>query len=267
MSKKLQNLYKKYDIKNLSFGIIGDKLGDVYEDFIMEIFQDKDHLSNFEKLDRSKLEEGIFTIILEREGIENTNSILRIETTNKIPKRESGGNAKTDVLVKVIYKNGQVKEIPISVKQTTAPKVAFAEFDVDTILKEVGINNAIIERLMKKHQTDASAKNFTSTEKQQLTNELAKYKEKFLRWIITMSPVKNDSDIRIPKYVIRFQRKKDKKDKDDESKIIIGDLSKTTIYDIDDYIKHILSKKSGFGTGLSWTYATGSKGSKIQFKG
>jgi hypothetical protein len=256
MNKKLQNLYEKYDIKNLPYGIVGDKLGDVYEDFIVEIFEDKNYIDNFEKLNSSNLEEKIFKTILENEGIENNNNILNIEATTDIPKRESGGNAKTDVLVKVIYKNGQVKEIPISVKQTTAPKVALAEFDVDTILKEVGINNELIERLMKKHQTDASAKNFTSQEKEQLSNELDKYKEKFLRWVITMSSVKNDSDIRIPKYVVRFQLTKGN-----------YDISKMTVCDIDECINNMAGKKGGFRTGLSWTYATGSKGSKLQFKG
>lgn len=255
MNKKLQHLYEKYDIKNLSFGIVGDKLGDVYEDFIVQIFEDKNYIKNFEGLNISDLEERIFKTILEKEGIES-NNILNIEATTDIPKRKNGGNAKTDVLVNITYKNGQVKQIPVSVKQTTAPKVAFAEFDVDTILNEVGIDNEIIERLMKKHQTDASAKNFTKEEKEQLTNELAQYKEKFLRWIITMSPVKNDNDVRIPKYIIRFQLTKED-----------YEISKVTVCDIEESITNLTSKKGGFGTGLSWTYATGSKGSKLQFKG
>lgn len=256
MGNRLKNLYEKYDIKNLSFGIVGDKLGDVYEEFIMEIFKDKKYKNNFESLDKSNLEEKIFKTILKKEGIKNTADILKIEATDKIPKRESGGNAKTDVLVKIFYKSGQVIDIPISVKQTTAPKVAFAEFDVDTILNEVGIKNKVIERLMKKHQTDASAKLFTIEEKELLKDELKPYKEKFIRWIVTMSPVKNDGDIRIPKYVIKFQLKKGN-----------YGIANMAIYDINEYIKHISSKRGGFGTGLSWTYATGSKGKKIQFKG
>ena len=44
-------------------------------------------------------------------------------------------------------------------------------------------------------------------------------------------------------------------------------------YTIDEYVDFLVYdkngnyKKGGFGTGLSWTYATGSKGKKIQFKG
>ncbi len=45
------------------------------------------------------------------------------------------------------------------------------------------------------------------------------------------------------------------------------------IYTIEEYIESIILDKRGniklgeFGTGLSWTYATGSGGYKIQFKG
>ena len=44
-------------------------------------------------------------------------------------------------------------------------------------------------------------------------------------------------------------------------------------YTIDEYVDYLTidrygnPKKGGFGTGLGWTYATGSKGEKIQFKG
>ena len=45
-----------------------------------------------------------------------------------------------------------------------------------------------------------------------------------------------------------------------------------TIKNIDDYVNDRIAEGSkirrpGFGTGLNWTYASGSKAKKMQFKG
>lgn len=263
MCEKIREAYAQYNIGNLTYGEIGDKLGDAYESFIVNIFNDKAYLKNFNSLSNDRLDECVFKTIFEKEGID-VNKVIKIEATDEIPRRASGGNAKTDVLVKVYIEDGQIINIPISVKQTTVAKVAMAEFDVDTILRETGIKNAEIERLMKKHQQDASAINFSKEEKEILKRELAQdnNKEKLLRWILTMSPLPDSSDIRIPRYIIKFQL--------DKNNLRVKELG---IYNIDEYISRISTDKrgnpakGGFGTGLSWTYATGSKGKKIQFKG
>lgn len=263
MCDKIKEAYAEYNIEDLSYGKIGDKLGDAYESFVVNVFNDNKYLTEFNKLDNKKLDEFIFKSIIKKVKID-IKEILKIEATNKIPKRDNGGNAKTDVLVKIYTKNGQAINVPISVKQTTAPKVAMAEYDVDTILNETGIINTEIERLMRKFQEDASAKNFTNEEKEILTKELVKdnNKDKLLRWILTMSPIKDYSDIRVPIYLIKFQLNKNTLEVIDSG-----------VYDIDEYIIHISTDKKGkpikggFGTGLGWTYATGSKGKKIQFKG
>lgn len=263
MCNKIKEAYEEYNIENLSYGKIGDKLGDAYETFVVNVFNDIDYLKNFNDLDYKNIDECVFKSILEKELVD-INQVIKIVATDKIPRRSSGGNAKTDVLVKIHMKNGQVLDVPISVKQTTAPKVAMAEYDVDTILNETGIDNVEIERLMKKFQQDASAKNFSKEEEKILKDELAKdkNKEKLLRWIFTMSPVKNNKDIRIPRYIIKFKLNKEN--------LQVKELG---VFNIDEYIKHISTDKKGnpvkcgFGTGLSWTYATGSKGKKIQFKG
>ena len=263
MNEKLKKQYIKYNIKGLPYGEVGDKLGDAYEDFVADIFEDDKYINQYEYLNDCEVDECIFKTIIEYENI-NVNYVDNIKATTEIPKRETGGNAKTDVLVTVYFKDGQSIQIPISVKQTTAPKVAMAEYDVDTILRETGIKNLEIEILLKKFQKDGSAKNFTQEQKNILTEELAKNnnKEKLVRWILTMSPFICNEDIRVPRYIIRFKLNK-----------VTLDIEKYKIYTIDECIKELTTdkygkpKKGGFGTGLSWTYATGSKGNKIQFKG
>ena len=170
-----------------------------------------------------------------------------------------GGNPKTDIIIDV-FVDSKIEQKTISVKQTTAPKVAMAEFDVDTIVKEIGIKDDKLKYYLLKHQTDASAKNFTNEEKEDLTRRLKPYLEKFIRWVVSGTP-EPKSDLRYPLAIIRFKLNK---------QIQIEDIHCDTI---DQYVNSIIynskgnPKKGGFGTGLGWTYATGSKGKKIQFKG
>lgn len=252
----LDNLYKEYDIANLSFGVLQDKLGDVYEKFVVNTLENVDYISAYRASKHIKdWEYVLFSDILNDYNIDR-NVVKKITATDPVPVRMSHGLSKTDVIMTL----NDDKKFPISVKQSTAKKVAFAEFDVDTIVKEVGITDPELIRLLKKHQTDASAKNFTKEEKDILTEKLKPIARNFVRWVITGSPVVSN-DIRIPTMIVKFDI-----NKNDNS------LKSYKVYDIESYIdsimydKHGNLKKGGFGTGLSWTYATGSKGKKIQFK-
>lgn len=252
----LDNLYKEYNIANLSFGVLQDKLGDVYEKFVVNILENVDYISAYRASKHIKdWEYVLFSDILNDYNIDR-NVVKKITATDPVPVRMSHGLSKTDVIMTL----NDDKKFPISVKQSTAKKVAFAEFDVDTIVKEVGITDPELIRLLKKHQRDASAKNFTKEEKDILTEKLKPIARNFVRWVITGSPVVSN-DIRIPTMIVKFDI-----NKNDNS------LKSYKVYDIESYIdsimydKHGNLKKGGFGTGLSWTYATGSKGKKIQFK-
>lgn len=257
----LKKLYKQYDIENLKYGAKTDKLGDVYEDYLCILFQDLSSVKNF--LETESLEKDVIFGVLNRIQL-NILDIESISSTRKVPSRPSGGNSKTDVILTVKFKDNTINSYTFSVKQSAAPKVAFAEFDVETICNEVGITDPHVKELMLKHQNDASAKNFTPQEKQELRVGLAPYAERLLRWTITMSPDEDIIGLAYPKWIIKF-----KLSKEDAGSELLG----WKLFNIEEYIDHIrLTKKGtvkpgGFGTGLSWTYATGSKGKKIQFKG
>lgn len=118
----------------------------------------------------------------------NLNKVQKITATDPVPVRLSHGLSKTDVIMNVYDKT--TTKYPISVKQSTVDKVAFAEFDVNTIVKEIGIKDQELIRLLNKHQTDASAKNFTQEEKEILTEKLKPIARKFVRWVVTGFPEK-----------------------------------------------------------------------------
>ena len=259
-SELLSSLFSKYSIKTLGHGVREDKIGDVFEDYCVILLSNPDLLkkSKLNSLNNS-IDEYVFSSLLKH--FPNYLQIQKIEATNKIEHRYTGGNPKTDVIADITYSNGKIISFPISVKQTTVAKVAMAEFDVATIVREIGITDKILIQLMEKHQTDASAKNFTDTEKAELTTRLRPYKEKFVKWVVSGSPVDSEN-LKFPKVLLKFTLSKPV---DENSLEEIEDIN---CFTIDEYVHSILYKPNGkpvsggFETGLSWTYATGSKGRK-----
>lgn len=272
-STVLDSLYQKYNIATLSYGAIHDKLGDVYEEYCLNVLNSPDHLQYAKKgFDYSNLDFSVFKSILSTCEIQNFSEISKIEATNNIPHRETHRLSKTDVIMTVLYKNGTQSKYAISCKQSYAPKMAFAEFDVETICREVGITNNRLKSLMLKHQTEKSAKNFSNDEKQELRELLAPIANHFVRWVVTGSSEKDPTNLVFPTSIIKFklQKPKDRYNiKVDKGELQL--LSYCT-HTVEEYINFIMFDKKGkrrsggFGTGLSWTYATGSGGSKIQFK-
>jgi Zn-finger nucleic acid-binding protein len=150
----------------------------------------------------------------------------------------------------------------LNIKHSSKKVVSIAEYDVNTICRGVGIPDGELKELIQKHQEDQSAKLFTLAQHQRLTELLEPYRERFIRWCITLSAEKSEGNILYPDLIIRFEVKKCK-------------YENVTIKNIDDYVaeklekgKRIIKGKNvGFGTGLNWTYATGSGAKKMQFKG
>lgn len=272
-SELLDSLYQKYNISNLNFGAIHDKLGDVYEEYCTSILNDPKHLGIAKNgvFDNST-DHQVFLQLLHVYKIDDFSQIESIEATTKVPHRDTRGLSKTDIIFTIKNIDQTETKFAVSCKQSTVPKVAVAEFDVDTICKEVGINDDRLKALLLKHQTDKSAKNFTAAEKIELKNLLAPIAREFVRWVITGNPTPAPENLAFPTSIIKFKVKKPL----DKSNINIdnGDFSLMSFsaYSIEDYVDSIMYtpngnlRAGGFGTGLSWTYATGSGGFKIQFK-
>lgn len=260
-TKRLQELFDEYGITNLVHGAREDKMGDVIEDYCVSILNSTEILNKYKtnRINTNDTDEFIFFNTMSKIPMDKS-KIVKIFATRDIEHRFTGGNPKTDMIIEIHCIDSNVNPVPISIKSSTVSKVAMAEFDVDTIVREVGIREAELKTLLLKHQVDASAKNFTADEKEKLYELLKPHARKFVRWVLAGSPVES-KDLRFPVLMIKFALTKT-----DEIKDI-------NVYSIEEYVDSVMLdqnrniKKGGFGTGLSWTYATGSKGRKIQFKG
>lgn len=258
---RLQRLMNYYRIADLQHGRKEDKLGDAFEDYCVDIFSDNTLLEKFntQRLNPRDTDEYIFNQVFSKNIVPYAQGIRRISATRDIEHRFTGGNPKTDIIVDIQTRTG-TSHLPISVKQTTAQKVAMAEFDVDTIVREIGITDRILIGYLEKHQADASAKYFTEFQKNDLRARLKPYVRKFVRWVVSGTPAPSN-DLRYPDLIVKF---------DISQQTTINDINCFTIEEYVDtliYDRYGNPAKGGFGTGLGWTYATGSKGSKIQFKG
>lgn len=269
----LNELYEKYNIFNLTYGSIHDKLGDAYEEFCIKILTNVDFLrayKNGQYIDC--VEFDIFQSIMHKAGFVDASDVNEITATNKVPHRASRGNAKTDIIATFILRSGRTYVLTISSKQSYVSKVAVAEFDVETICNEVGINDDRVRLLMTKFQVAKSAKGLTEMEQDELKERLRPYARKLVRWAITGSPDLNPTDVVFPTLLIKFkvEAPRDRYNID----VANGDLTYVgfNVYGIEEYVDLIMYdrngniKDAGFGTGLAWTYASGSGGRKIQFK-
>lgn len=260
-TETLARLMEDYGVARLGHGAREDKLGDAFEDYTVQILSSNHLLKKAQsnQLDLRNTDEYIFNKVYKR-MLEYSSRIIKLDATRDIEHRFTGGNPKTDVIVDMETRDGSKISLPISVKQTTATKVAMAEFDVNTIVREINIRDSRLITLLEKHQRDASAKNFTDAERQELFDRLEPYRRDFVRWVITGTP-RPSRDLRFPELILKFQL-----DKADNI-LDIACFTPNEYVDSLIYDRYGNVKKGGFGTGLGWTYATGSKGQKIQFKG
>ncbi len=263
-SALLDQLYVQYNLTSInSTGVLTDKLGDVYEDFVMKVFEDKERAMSWVQ---GMVEKEIVDSVLAHLNL-TFNDIVQLRASDQnIPSTGRNGTPKTDVYLTLDLATGGRCLVPLSIKQSTVAKVAIAEYSVADIVVALGIQDYALIELLTKHQTDASAKNFTDDEKYRLQTLLAPYVDSLIRWCLTLSPNPTQQHISHPEYFIKFNLYP--KNTPNHSYC----LNSVKVYSIDDYISSIRYqgngelKKGGFGSGLSWTYATGSKGIKIQFK-
>ena len=243
-----KRLYEKYDIDNLSRGAKTDALGDLYEEYVKIIFQTNEYIDNFNRgCQPTTVEEEVMQAVCKNFNITNIASVEFL----KVPKTDAGGEPKTDLCI-LINENTYIKS---TIKHSHCSSVSIAEFSVEAIVSAIGIEDQRTISLMEKHQREASAKNFTPEDKSYLTEGLSGCKKSLVLWALSGAP-KPSEDLRVADFSINFAVDKNTKR-----------MQHFVTHTMESLVDKITNRKSGFGTGLSWTYATGTKGRKIQYKG
>ncbi|TCM68663.1 restriction endonuclease MspI [Acinetobacter calcoaceticus] len=258
----LTNLYDEFEIDSLPLeqhGKTSDRLGKLYERYTLEIFKDFKTMIFYSDPILYPQEAKIVKDILEALNI-YLEDISDVSSSNDgLGRTIAGGLPKTDAYITIHLYDGTKKQVPLNIKHSSKSKVSIAEYDVETICEGVGIPDGELKELIRKHQNDQSAKFFTSAERHRLIELLDPYKERFVRWCITLNAEKSEENLLHPDLIIRF-------------KVVDREYKGVSIRNIDDYVNDRIKegarkRRPGFGTGLNWTYASGSKSKKMQFKG
>ena len=172
-----------------------------------------------------------------------------------VPTRDNGSQAKTDRCVLV----NDVHYIKVSVKQSGSSQVAAAEISVDTINKEAfgGKMKEDYLQCMLMFQEVGNQTLLASSGKIKSFKEDLKedydFRGRLLRYVLSGSSSENSDDIRVADYIVEYAVDANGTAKSKSVKTVAEKLD-------------LIIGKGTFGTGLSWTYATGTKGEKIQFK-
>lgn len=257
----LSKLYDDFGIDQLphtQHGITSDRLGKLYEKYILDIFKDIESLKKY-STDVFPQEKDISSKLLNALNFD-LSEILNVSSSDAdLGRTIAGGSPKTDATITFTFNDQSSRLVPLNIKHSSKKKVSIAEYDIDTICAGVGIPDGELKELIRKHQNDQSAKLFTPIQKQRLTELLEPYRERLIRWCVTLSAEKSEGNILHPDLLIRF-------------KVVDREYVDVTIKNIDDYVNDRITEGSktrrpGFGTGLNWTYASGSKAKKMQFKG
>lgn len=167
-----------------------------------------------------------------------------ITATTKVPLLPSGGSPKTDLILTIKKSSDEILKKSISCKRSSSRVVTFHEYSALDFINILGISGQKTKNLLKKHQRDGSAKNFTIKEKEYLELKLKPLREILWEWVFL-----------------------GKHHNGQGSQIVDLLITNDKVHAYEDYRKFLLNKKSGFGTGLHWTYQSKGKGKTIQLKG
>lgn len=172
-----------------------------------------------------------------------------------VPTRDNGSLAKTD---KCVLVNGETFIRP-SIKQSRAEKVAVAELSVETINEEA-FGNKMPPGLLRGMNMFQETGNMSLLKE---TGHLATFKETISNnpelvqalayYLLSGSPLKSSDDNRVANYIVEYSVDTD------------GNPLYCSVKTIAEKVKDI-SGKGTFKSGFSWTYASGTRGSKIQLK-
>jgi hypothetical protein len=174
--------------------------------------------------------------------------ITAVSSSTVIKRLSSRGPAKTDLVVTISTQNGNVKKICFSCKQSKAKQVSFHEHSADDFISVLKLNDKTAENLIRQHQKDGNKENIRGRKREYLTEKLSNpiIKKILAEWVILgKHHLGTKQDDQIVDYVI------------------CNDRLKT----FGQYESKLNKSKAIFGTGFSWTHASGSRGKKIQLKG
>ena len=250
-------LEKLNEIENKDGSYFGIR-GNDFEHTVVNELISKINLNKFQE--KSSSGSNLFDIVMRKlcnDHKISLHSLINIEAKNSITKLRSGGNAKTDVLVQLNTKDGNVSET-LSLKSTSQNSVSCHDYKAEDFIRVLQIEGSKLSEYILLFQEYGSHSGLQKAlpngySINEFENLLEPYKLKLIEWaLMGKHDHQNltDPNLQVSRY------------------ILINKNGKLKFLDYQSYIGELYSnnKKLVYGLPLSWTYPSKQRGKRIQLK-
>ncbi|MBW7651163.1 MspI family type II restriction endonuclease [Anoxybacillus sp. ST4] len=256
----LSELEQRLESKSLENEHIGKRKATEGKNFEKRLVSILNHSSNIEKWNQSSsTEDGYFyptfQQIMSLIGLSRDEKIREIEATDKIPRLETGGQPKTDILLTITTDRRSEEIFTFSCKRSSAKYVSIHEYTAESFIEVLDIKDKKLQEAFLKLQEVGG---FTELKKRYddlykvMEKELPILNKKLAEWAYAGIGGYGDPKIHWANYIIVFK----------------NDTKTLEMEKIDVYIANILQNVEGqMGTSFQWTYPSKKKGKAIQLKG
>lgn len=248
------------DVEEVPFIINGSYAGVKGNEFEKEVV---DILCKHENLmllkSKSNKVCGIYESIISKLAIDNgfdIRDVISVEATNTVKKLASGGNAKTDVIVKINTVSGFLIET-ISIKNTTKNAVSCHDYKAEDFIRVLDANDSKLAKYFELYQHHGSNKKFedglpVGYSVEEFESFIKDKYEILMSWVLTGQY--DERNLIEPHTQI-------------SNYLLINKSGTTRFIDYKSYIKEIHEhSKLTYGIPLGWTYPSKQRGSRIQLK-
>ncbi len=232
------------------------KAGNELEKEVVKFLNNKEYLEQY-KSDTCK--EILFTSILDQlcNQAFNKENIITIKSTNTVEKLAKGGNAKTDVIIKIILNDGAEIIETLSIKKSSKTVVSCHDYKYEDFVRVLDIKGTKLEKYFKIFQANPTYESFEKELPDGFTiiefeKNLKPYIEKFAQWVLTGEH--DNLNLTNPiKQVSRF--------------LLVVTNNQVFCSDYNSYIEKIFKKSLlKYGLPFRWTYPSKQRGKRIQLK-
>jgi len=164
----------------------------------------------------------------------------------------SGGQPKTDVIVKVLDLNGSEQIFTMSCKRSDNASVTVHQYSADSFADVLDEGNDKLRTLLNAFQEVGNKRDYGQDNSDALQRELRPYRRELALWVLGGYGGDGDALTQCASHLLTYNEQG----------------GSFRIHRIDEYVDALLSDdtKGFFGTPFSWTYASGQRGKSIQLK-
>lgn len=191
-----------------------------------------------------------FVKIFNKIGLKNTDDIKSVYATKNIPSLPSGGSPKTDILLKVQYSSGEIKNFTFSCKRSDKDWVTVHEYSVEKFINVLNISDSYLIKCLHSFQKVGGIRSLNSKMREYLNVKLPEYNKKLVLWVYGGYGGEGDPNIQWADFLITYKNNEEFK-----------------VYTLDEYTTKMKTVKGQFNTPFKWTYPSGGKGKRVQLKG